>query len=66
MMATTETPCHASEQGCGYENVVGIALIVLLACAIVLLVSAWVWSRWKRGPFWLIMNLLAKWPWSKS
>jgi hypothetical protein len=53
-------PCRASERGCGGSNVLGVILLVFLGLAAIVGILSWVWSRWERGPFPLIMRIFGK------
>jgi hypothetical protein len=56
----SSTPCRASERGCGGDDIAGVILLVLLGGGVILGVLSWIWFRWERGPFWLIMRLLGR------
>jgi hypothetical protein len=54
-------PCQARPNGCSSDNVTGVVLIVLLAAALIFLVSAAIWFHWSRGPFPWLMRIVTKW-----
>jgi hypothetical protein len=57
----SSTPCRASERGCSGSDILGVFVLVALAAGVIVCVLAWIWFRWERGPFPLLMSLLDGW-----
>ena len=51
--------CGTNQEGqCHGENLFGVLLIVFLAVAVAVGIMGWIWVRWERGPFWIVMRFL--------
>jgi hypothetical protein len=60
------TPCRATAAGCPHDNLIGVVLILGLVGFAVMGVLAWIWTRWGRGPFPMLMNIFGRFPtWRK-
>ena len=44
------------------DNVLGVILLVGLIGGAIVVVLGWLWVRWGRGPFPLLMELLGRMP----
>jgi hypothetical protein len=65
-MIASSTPCRATAAGCPQDNVIGVILILGLVGFAVMGVLGWVWTRWGRGPFPILMNMFGRFPtWRK-
>lgn len=61
-IVSTSMDCRATAAGCPGDNVIGIVLIVLLAVAFFVGILSWVWARWDRGPFPIVMRIVGRTP----
>jgi hypothetical protein len=57
-LASSDTPCQAQIHGCHQATWVQIAAVVVFVGGAVMAVLAWIWFRWERGPFWIVIRLL--------
>lgn len=65
-MIAGSTLCSSSANGCPQDNVLGVILILGLVGFAVMGVLAWIWTRWGRGPFPMLMNVFDRFPtWRK-
>lgn len=66
-MIASSTSCRATAAGCPQDEVLGVVLILGMVGFAVMGVLAWIWTRWGRGPFPLLMGVMGRFPtWRKK
>lgn len=58
VMLGTETPCRATEKGCGGDGSADVIVLVLMGVVLLAVISRFVWNRWHRGPYPFILRLM--------